>query len=447
MIDPRRHRTALRLAGFTVIEILISLSVLTIFFGAVTAIIQVILNTLGESRVRATAMEIAQQELEIINNLPYDSVGTEGGIPSGVINPQSTISRNGINYSITVSVIFVDDPFDGSSPADTVNTDYKKVRILVNWNGAYSSRLPISLVTQLAPKGKEDDLPGGTIEINVFNSIGQPVTNATVTIDNTLVSPEIHLTTLSDIDGKVILPGAAPCDTCYQINATKWGYSTDRTYGVEEVTNPILPHLTVADKSVAQISFVIDEVSTLTVKSYNTNYQAIGNVYFTARGNKIIGYDEFDSPVYKYAKTTNTGGSTVQLSALEWDTYNLTFESSSHTLAGSNPVLPISLAPKTNQTIAIVVVPESNASLLVIARDAFGNPLASASAQLISPAIGYDKTVITPESDKFDFGHAFFRSLTPETYELKVQMPGYQEATSAVTIDSNQIENIYLSEL
>lgn len=440
MLPPRKRQYRL---GFTIIEIIISIAVLGVFFAAVTQLIQIILGTLGESRVRATALEISQMRMELIQNLPYEDVGTVGGIPDGSLEPVELTERNGLTYTVTTSVQYIDDPYDGLSPADAINTDYKRVRVETSWEGAYRSRVPVTLVSQISPRDTEIDVPGGTLNIRVFNASGIPVSNATVTIDNTDVNPEIHVTTLSDGEGRISLPGSPPCTACYRIAATKTGYSTERTYGTDEVANPVLPHVTVIENDVSEVSLAIDEVGRIVVSSYNTSSQPIANLIFTLKGSRIIGYDTLDNPVYKYEKTTNTGGFTVQISALEWDTYTLGFESSAHTLAGYSPLLPVSLPPKGFSDIKIMAVPKQNASLLLVVQDAFGTPLASASARLTNP-IGYDETLLTAQPGQINYGQAFFPNLTTETYGITVNLEGYQEATASVLINTNSVHNIFM---
>jgi hypothetical protein len=102
----------------------------------------------------------------------------------------------------------------------------------------------------------------------------------------------------------------------------------------------------VIEGNITHLSFAIDEISVLKINSLNQSYLPTANVMFTLHGNKIIGYDTSDMPVYKYSYSTNTGGGTVTIPGLEWDTYTLDFSNSAHTLAGSNPTIPFALIPK-----------------------------------------------------------------------------------------------------
>jgi prepilin-type N-terminal cleavage/methylation domain-containing protein len=433
-------------SGFTMIETIVALGVLSIFFTAITLILQNVLQNIAASRVRSTALALGMQKMETIRNLTYANVGTVGGIPSGPIQQTEQVTINNQVFTVTTSILYIDDPFDRTAPTDTLPDDYKRVRIQITWSGTYPSRLPITLVANISPNGIETTAGGGTLMIYAFNGSGQPVGNATVNIDNTVVSPVIHMQTLTDANGVVAIPGAPACITCYQITVTKNGYSTDKTYSTVEVANPTQPYATVIAGRVTQLSFAIDQVSTLTVNSYNTLNQPIGNVIFTIRGTKTIGHDTSDNLVYKYQYTTNTGGWTVSIPALEWDSYNLDFTNSYHTLAGSNPTLPLALLPNTNVTLPIIAVPKTTASLMLTVKNSAGLLMSSASATLIStPSATYNNTQVTPGTGSANFGQVYFGSLTNGLYNLKVTLPGYQDATSSMTITTNQQTSIKLN--
>lgn len=435
-----------KLPGFTMIETLVAMAVLGIFFSSVSIIIQLIIQNVGSARVRSTALAVAMQKMELIRNLPYAQIGTVGGIPAGAIVPSEQVTINTLVFTVTTSILYYDDSFDGVAPTDTLPDDYKRIRVQVTWGGAFPSRLPITLVSEISPNGIETTAGGGTIMINVFNGAGLAVPNATVSIDNTAVNPAIHMQTLSDANGLIVIPGAPACVTCYQITVTKTGYSTDKTYSTTEVANPTQPYTTVIAGHVTPLSFAIDQVSTLLINSYNQSYQPISNVLFTIRGNKIIGHDTQDNPIYKYQRATSTGGWSITIPSLEWDTYNLDFSSSLHMLAGSNPLLPVALLPNSTQTLSIVAVPKANMSLLVKVKNSAGILQSSASATLSNLTLYYTNTQITPSTGSANYGQVYYGSLSSGAYNLLVTLPGYQVSSSSVTINTNQQTTVSLNQ-
>lgn len=438
--------------GFALVEILIAIGILGIFFVTVALIVQQVIENVGYTRVRTAGLSLAQERMELLRNLTYDSVGTVNGIPAGLIPQTDTVTINSLPFTVKTTVIYVDDPYDGTAPADTNPADYKKATIEVTWGGTYPSRVPVVLTTHVAPGGMEGASQlGGTLIIQVFNANAQPVSNATVTIDNTSVNPEIHTQVLTDASGMVEIPGSPECTDCYRISVTKTGYSADRTYGSDEVANPLKPHSTVLQGQISQVSFSIDLVSSITVKSFGaqtSGYPPVANVLFTLRGSKIIGYDTSDNPVYKYQYSTNTGGGTVGIPSLEWDTYTLDFSNSAHNLAGSNPIFPFALPPGTaNYPVNISAVPKTNNTLLVAVTDSSGNPQASAAARLVNGDLSVDITTYTDATGTPAYGQSFFGNLTAGLYTLYVDLNGYEQASAAADISGAISKLILLNPL
>ena len=216
--------------GFTLIETVVAIGVFSIFFAAIAFIIQQVLVNVGTSRVRTVALALGQEKMETIRNLPYANIGTVGGIPNGPMLPTENVTINNQTFTVTTSIQYIDDPFDGLAPTDTIPADYKRVRIQITWGGVFPSRSPVTLVTNVVPKGIESNPGGGTLYIQVVDSLGAGVGNATVQITNTTVTPNINLSTLTNSNGNVTIPGAPACVSCYNITVTKAGYSTERTY-------------------------------------------------------------------------------------------------------------------------------------------------------------------------------------------------------------------------
>lgn len=434
--------------GFTLIETLVAVGILGILFTAVALIFQQIFTETAHSRIRSTALALATAKMEIVRNLPYEDVGVTGGIPQGPLLSTENQIIDGQTFNIQTSVEYIDDPFDDITPVDLINTDYKRARVQITWDGAYPSRVPVTMVTNIVPKGLESAVGGGTLFIQVFDAQSQPISNATVNINNTQIVPEIHMQTLTNSNGLVVLPGSPACVNCYEIQVTKSGFSSSRTYSTSEVANPLQPFATVLEGQISSVSFSIDRISSVIINSFGSResgFPPVANVFFTIKGSKIIGFDTNDEPVYKYSQAKNTGGGTVTISGLEWDTYTLDFSSSSHVLTGSNPISPFGLPPAVNQTVAISVVPKGNISLLVTAKDANNIPLASASARLINVPLGIDVTRYTGATGAADFGQAFFGSYAPETYDLSLNLAGYVEATTSVLLTTNQKESFTLT--
>lgn len=249
--------------GFTLIDLLVASVIVGLVFVAILGAFRIALKAIQLSYLKSTALALANQKIELARNLPYEKVGTVGGIPSGIIPQTENITRNRVEFTVKTTVLYIDDPFDGTAPDDPVPTDYKRIKVKVSWQAGHPGE--VFLISDIAPPGVEGESEGGTLFISVFDSQGQPVVQADVHIENDNVDPPINADYQTDSNGNLVIPGAPESIESYKITVTKPGYSTDRTYGKDEVDNPDKPHATVLKGELTEISFSIDKVSTFEV--------------------------------------------------------------------------------------------------------------------------------------------------------------------------------------
>lgn len=432
-----------RRSGFTLVETIVSLAILIIFFSAVTVIFNIVTRMIGESRVRAVGVSLATQKMEEIRNLPFESVGTQGGIPPGVLEQEESVEINSQTFLIRTTVVYIDDAFDGVVPTDLLPTDYKRVRVTVDWEGPFRPANPITLLTNVVPNGIESVVGGGTLFVSVINSLGEPVNDAQVRIVNTQVNPQIDLSINSNSSGTVLLPGAPVCNDCYQITVSKSGYTTERTYSVAEVANPLKPHGTVIEAQLTSLTFSLDQAAVLqihTTGSRQSNYPSLAGVQFHLKGTKIIGYNASDQPVFKYDRAFSSGpGGRLTISDADPDTYEVTIPNpSSVDLAGTNPISPFPLTPGSTTSLRIVTTAATAHNLLVTIQNTADTPVATASATLSRS--GFIATQSAGLADRGDFGQAFFSNLTAGTYSLTITHPDFKTATGSATVNQDSIK-------
>lgn len=435
--------------GFTLVETVVAIGVLVIFFAGITAILHMSLTNYAQARVRTVAMGLAEDRLEMARNLPFDSVGTVGGIPSGSLKAEEQVELNGQTFTLTTSVVFIDDPFDGLAPSDIIPTDYKRVKVSVVWDGPFAPQTPLLAMSDVSPKGLERADGTGTLLLYVYNSQGDPVTNAQVHIEAEGVSPSVNLDTLSDADGRVLLPGALPCINCYQVTVTRANWTTDRTYGTNEVTTPHKPHLSVFEADVTQASFGIDSSSTVTFRVYRksgSSYVPFQGVVLDVVGTKEIGRTSTDDPVYKFNQQVTSGsGGSVTVSGMEWDTYTVSAPAASSVdIAGTYPFSPFALLPGASIDFKVLTNANSANSLLVRVKNQTDSPIASASVQLLQLNPPFIATKATGLANQPDWSQAFFDSLSVGLYNVLVRAGGYQEATASVSVSGDDIETFSL---
>lgn len=256
--------------GSTLIDAIVGAALMIIVFVGLFGVIQLALQTVGSGKARTGALALAQEQVEYLRSLPYTSVAVVGGIPAGSIPAEENIVLNNISYTRRTFVQFVDDDADGVGAADTnsIQADYKLAKVTVSWDmrGVEQSS---SLITTIVPKGIETLDGGGTIALAIVDAIGVPVEGAEISITNDATDPTISIGTFSSIDGLAYFPGA-PTSTAYYIVVTKDGYSTDQTYNASLANpNPNPGTLTVVEDTITSATFRIDQLSELTVRSFD----------------------------------------------------------------------------------------------------------------------------------------------------------------------------------
>jgi len=382
--------------GFTLVETLVGVFIFLIISLGIYQSYLNILNLTKATRLKGLATLVANQQLEIAHNLPYEDVGILNGLPPGLIPHTQTVSAAGIDFAVTTTIRNIDDPFDGvigGMPNDLSPADHKLVEVLIEC-ATCQNFVPFVISTTIAPKNLETTSGNGALFIKVFDANGEPVPQATVHIVNNQVIPALVIDDETNDNGDLQLVDVPPDDLAYEISVSKTGYSSAQTYDIDPQTNPnpLPPHATVAVGQVTQISFAIDHVSQFDVKSINNLCAPVSNLAFNLVGAKTIG----TSPtVLKYDQDFSTNGSGDKIiSNLEWDSYTFTPSSASQDLVGTMPLLPIALAPGTTQNVSLVMAPQIPKAILVIVKDGVtGLPLADASVTLSGN--GFNETAIT----------------------------------------------------
>lgn len=253
-------------SGFSLVEVVIVSALVVLVFGALLTGVRTMVVLIADAKAEAGARALAVSRLEYIRSLPYDEIGTVGGIPSGPLSQSATTTVNGVTYVERTLIQYIDRPEDGLAADDEngVTADSKSVRVVYDWN-VRGEEDSYSLSAEIAPTGIESLAGGGTLEINVFNADVLPVAGAAVRVQNNTGTSTIDVTVYTNESGRAYFPGA-PALTGYEISATADGYSTDQTYSASSTNeNPNPPHVSVIAGEVSSLSFAIDELSRLTI--------------------------------------------------------------------------------------------------------------------------------------------------------------------------------------
>lgn len=382
--------------GFSLIELLTTIGILMIVMLGIYGMFSMAQKTLGLSKAKIIATQLANQQMEIIRNLPYAQIGTTEGWPHGEISSSQKITKNGIEFTIQTTPAYIDNSFDGLAPDDTTPSDYKKIEVEISWNKFPGK--PISLISTFSPKGVESAPNSGTLFIKVFDANGIDVPQASVYVENTEVEPNVLINAQTNNEGLLQLFSLPVSSNKYHIEVTKNGFSTDYTLALNPPSNPnpTKPDASVLENQVTSISFSIDKLSSLNVYSVDENCQSIGSANFNFQGAKLIGSDP---NVYKYSQNhiTDSSGQFIFNNNLEWDTYTANLispTSDNYNLIGTNPLQPFGIQPDTTQDFYLVLKSKTDNNLSVIVKDAGSNqPLSGAQVHLYKT--GYNEIKIT----------------------------------------------------
>lgn len=353
-------------SGFTLVEMLVATAVFAIVSIVMYQGYAQILETTRILKVRSVASNLANEQIEIIRNLPYEDVGTVGGIPAGVIEPTQTMEREGNEFVVTTTIRNIDLEFDGTIggvPDDLSPADNKLVEVEISCVLCKDFN-NVVFNTHVAPESLESLSSNGALRINVFDADGADLPLANVNIVNTNVSPAININDVVGNNGMLTIVDAPPSVESYEITVTKSGYSTDQTYTIDGTNpNPIKTHSTVSQGDITAVSFTIDELSTINIETVTDTCVAVDSIDFDLASGNLIG----TSPdVLKYDQSHITDGNgELSLSDIEWGTYTVTPTNTSYDVIGFEPGNPFSILPGVIQDIKIILAPTNEATFLV----------------------------------------------------------------------------------
>lgn len=382
-------------SGFTLVEIVIGTAVFLVVALACYQAYVGLFKLVKANQTKILALNLANEELEIVRNLSYANVGIVDGIPNGKVPHVQNLTRGGVPFVLTTTIRNIDLPFDGTLgnvPNDLSPADNKLVEVLVECADC-AGFTPITLSADVAPKGLETASTNGALFVKVFDANGLPIEGATIHIENNKVFPAIKIDDLTNNNGLLQIVDAPPGAEAYEITVTKSGYSTVKTYssGAPGNPTPVQPHATVAIQQVTQISFAIDRLSQLSFKSLTSTCAPVSDFDFSLISSKMIGVS-----LPKYSKNLVTDGvGLYSNSAMEWDTYNVANLDTVYDLAGINPLNPVVLNPNTTQSVSLIVVPKNPKSLLITVKDGSTNlPVTNAYVLVTGPS-AYSAAKIT----------------------------------------------------
>jgi hypothetical protein len=437
--------------AFTLIEavtVLFIFSVIVLTFYSVTTLG---INYIRESKSRLGAVSLANEKMEILRNLDYNSVGIVGGIPSGTIPAIEDVSAEGRTYRVKTFVKYVDDPFDGISPTDL---DFKVAKITVSWMGPKGKTSSVSLTGRFVPPGMEQNVSGGgVLSVNIMGSNGIGVPQALVRVTNSAISPSVDVSAMTDDTGNLMLPGAKQSIENYYITVTKEGYESVNTIDPSTVTYSVTDTpASVVGGMMNVKSIVQDKLSDLKISAIDPLGVPLPGVSFDITGGRVLGYDLSASPAkpqYNMILSNVSVDSEGEKKFTDISPGQIFITPSSvpagYTLVNNsyfaeydsiNNTYSIVLSPNSkDKEIRLKYAADSTISLLATIKKDSNSTLLPDAVITLSNASGYSEAITTGKD-----GKAFFPGtitpLVPGVYNMSVTATGYAEYTEAnVTID------------
>jgi prepilin-type N-terminal cleavage/methylation domain-containing protein len=125
-LDPSRE------SGFTLIEMLMSMVILMIVSTPLVMVMSTSVVTQKYNRQRTLAQQAVMQKVEYVRSLPYDSIGTVAGNPSGTVTTSDSLtSSTGLNATLTTQITYVNDKTPSGFQSEA---NYKKIVMTVTRN-------------------------------------------------------------------------------------------------------------------------------------------------------------------------------------------------------------------------------------------------------------------------------------------------------------------------
>jgi prepilin-type N-terminal cleavage/methylation domain-containing protein len=276
MFDSRRRQD-----GFSLIEILIVISIMVMILGGIFVSFEYALKLIADTRIRTTALSLANDRMELIRSLPYDAVGTIAGIPAGAIPQNRSVNLNGKDFNERVLIQNIDDPADGLGSLDGngILADYKTVKVEYTWfiNQATST---LFLLSTIVPRSIETNGGGGTLRVNVFDAGVTPLPGILVRLINTTTTSTVDMSTFTNANGSVLFTGA-PAAADYEIFVSAPGFSSDQTRrATTTLPNPTTLPVAVLEGDVSTMNFQIDRLSSLNVTLLSSRVISSSTLYF-----------------------------------------------------------------------------------------------------------------------------------------------------------------------
>lgn len=383
--------------GFTVLEFVFAAAILLVVaMGSMSAFSYAVQSSQSSSR-KVDALNLANERLEWIRNLPYDDVGvtsSDGGpvdIPGSVQTPV-VIGE----YTVDTSVTWARDP-------DTGRAQYKQVEVSVSWTVGDGGVVTVSS----SVFGKSNLINTGDLSITVLDyDTNEPIENARVTVTPTIGAAHSVYT---GEDGEAFFGYLGMGD--YGVTVDHTGYIYD---------NVALSTVAVAPDLLSSFVVRMQVPSTVRIEAVDSGGAPIPDALVTLERS-----GDADRTLY----TDVNGG--VEFTNLLVANYTVTVEAAGYGQGNADAIVSAG-----GQTIDVLVTMAPRHGLVVRAEDESGVVMAGVTVEVRGPEPVMDHATGSPTTTASN-GLASFDSLANGSYTVTVSKTGFTSQTQTVTYDGS----------
>ncbi|GEM_PF-1212290 len=189
-------------SGLTLVEILISVFILSVIITSLSGALVYATRVTKDNRMKTTAINLANKEIETIRSMKFLDVGTKNGDPSGDIPMEKEVSVDGITYIIN-TLINWEEQGDWTA-AGNMDWDYKSVRVtVVPKSFKDQANLIKTVETYVTRDSTQPALTGGNIRVGTIrgwkSDESDPVSNIKVTLFKDSAASRIVFTTAAGV--------------------------------------------------------------------------------------------------------------------------------------------------------------------------------------------------------------------------------------------------------
>jgi hypothetical protein len=243
---------------------------------------------------RTVMHQIANSEVEAIRGMQYEDVGTVGGWPAGSLDPMDDDKVvEGRHFRVERDITYVEDPSyaalnGGQGGPFPANYRRATVRVFLKTGTTVSQSIePVEMSTDVA-----GGTQGGSIDLTVTDTAGEPVPGGRVVIKDNLLVPSVLIDTAAmrtNTDGKLLVPGLTPDKNGgYQVRASKSGYNS------AELKESVV---VVSGVPFTVVQLIIDKLCTLRLHVTDGKGAALAGVVLTVTGSTSVSPFTFSQTV------------------------------------------------------------------------------------------------------------------------------------------------------